>query len=320
MQALEAVADEAEGKTGDGAAALQARARNSVASFVDLIHVLNRAGQDMTPLEVLDLLLERSGYRSHVLDGTEEGEERWENIMELRTKARDFGELAAPLGLSALLEEVALVQDVDTYDAGADGVTLITLHAAKGLEFPFVFIVGMEEGLCPHSRSMNDQGQMEEERRLVYVGITRAMQGLYLVYAWRRTIYGSSRTNPPSRFLANIPPHLTRAATLRGPAVGARHASPVRTGREAAPRPLQVGATNGLVGSATGGARGSPANAPLGDAAPRFRAGDRVFHPTFGNGVVVMSVLARGDEEVTVAFEGKGVKKLSLAYAPLERA
>ncbi len=299
---LQALADEE-----DEDVPLQGRARNAVRAFVHLVRAFTRAAQELTPIELLDMILEQSGYASYVQDGTEEGEERWANVKELRTKAEDFGEIAPPLGLAALLEEVALVQDVDSYDPLADGVTLITLHAAKGLEYPYVFIIGMEEGLCPHSRSMDDPAQMEEERRLVYVGITRAMRGLYLVYAYRRMLFGNPSENQPSRFLLNIPPELMtrpfgRTETRAG-AVG-MSARPSGNGALAAvaSRPVAV------------------ASKPEPRTEQQYQPGDRVFHPAFGTGVVVTSLLARGDEEVTVAFEGKGVKKLSAAYAPLQRA
>ncbi|MPZ14417.1 MAG: AAA family ATPase [Chloroflexi bacterium] len=291
MDALEAIADGREGQTNP---VVQPRARNAICGFIRLVRTLNIAAHESPPLDVLDVLLEQSGYAEYVRDGTEQGEDRWANLMELRTKARDFAEITPPLGLAALLEDVSLVQDIDTYNPEADGVTLITLHAAKGLEFPFVFIVGMEEGLCPHSRSIDDASQMEEERRLVYVGFTRAMRGLYLVYAYRRMLYGSSMLNQPSRFLSDIPLELTRQPSLGPRAVLSRRAAATADGASDTKT-----ATTGIE--------------------QQFFPGDRVFHPAFGAGVVVESALVRGDEEVTVAFEGKGVKKLSVAYAPLQR-
>ncbi len=322
IEAIEAVADGRDEASGHPV--LQARARNAIRNFADLVRSIGRGRTELNTLDLLDFTLEASGYARHLRDGTDEGEDRWQNIMELRTKADKFAELAPPLGLAALLEEVALVQDVDSFDAAnSDGVTLITLHAAKGLEFPFVFMVGLEEGLCPHSRSLDDPGQMEEERRLVYVGITRAMLGLYMVHAYRRTLYGMSMNNEPSRFLADIPAHLqeggraARAKPLdRRPSVGQTPIPAVFLGKPmgnspvphiaAGPRPETIG--------------GPPMPAPASLVAEQqYTPGDRVFHPAFGTGVVVSSVINRGDEEVTIAFEGKGVKKLSASYAPLQR-
>ena len=145
-----------------------------------------------------------TGYRTFIKDGTIEGESRWENIQELIGAATRF------TSLEEFLEEVALVSDVeDSENRSVEGsLTLMTLHAAKGLEFPIVFIAGMEEGIFPHSRSLDDKQQMEEERRLAYVGMTRAMKRLYLLYAFERRLYGLMQVNPPSRFIAEIPDEL----------------------------------------------------------------------------------------------------------------
>ncbi|MBM2810953.1 MAG: uvrD [Chloroflexi bacterium] len=323
MESLEAIAD---GRDADDNPVVQGRGRTAVRGFVDLVRMLARAAAEMTPIELLDLLLERSGYEAFVRNGTEEGESRWENILEVRTKAAEFNDFTPPLGLAALLEEVCLVQDVDNYDPEADGVTLITLHTAKGLEFPYVFIVGLEEGLCPHSRSLNDQSQMEEERRLIYVGITRAMSGLYLVNAQQRTLFGNFMNNQPSRFLADVPENLVSrpfGRTAHSP--GRRDFARAGTGA-ARPRMWPGQPAFGVTPSPAALSHQTvSAPTPAAPARPliteqQYAPGDHVFHPAFGTGVVVTSVLNRGDEEVTVAFEGKGVKKLSVAYAPLQRA
>ena len=153
-----------------------------------LLKELQEISQTMGVAEFLDLVLDRTRYRSYLLDDIEEGEDRWDNVKELRTVAADFVDVPAPDGLNAFLEQVALVSDVDNADDGGDGLTLITLHQAKGLEFPTVFMVGMEEGMLPHMRSFDDPAQMEEERRLCYVGMTRAKERLYLTRAFKRTL------------------------------------------------------------------------------------------------------------------------------------
>src|SRR5262249_14753267 len=158
----------------------------------------------------LNALLERSGYLRFIQDGTTEGQERVENVQELIAKAHDYDELDPDMALGRFLEEVSLVQDVDNLQSNANAVTLITLHAAKGLEFPTVFITGLEEGLFPHARSVDSPTQLEEERRLFYVGITRAMDELHLVHAFRRSFGGSSNENGRSRFLEDIPRDLLR--------------------------------------------------------------------------------------------------------------
>jgi DNA helicase-2/ATP-dependent DNA helicase PcrA len=221
------------------------------------------------------------------------------------------------MGLGALLEEVTLVQDVDSFDPESEGITLITLHAAKGLEFPVVMILGMEEGLCPHSRSLTDETQMEEERRLVYVGITRAERAVYLLHTTRRTLFGMTRTNQPSRFLVDIPPRLqvrygSRAEQAARRSEGASRPPSMPTHQAA------LEALRALPTRAAG--TGSPSATPASlEGERQYRPGDKVFHPTFGSGVIVESTQTRSGEEVVVAFEGKGIKKLSLAYAPLER-
>jgi hypothetical protein len=162
--------------------------------------------------ELLDAVLEESGYRAMLADGSEEGEERWNNLLELRSVTTRYDDLTPDDALDRFLEETALVADQDTYEAGADAVTLITLHAAKGLEFPVVFIAGLEEGVFPHSRSLDDEKQLEEERRLAYVGITRAKRRLFLSHAARRATWGQGGLSVPSRFLFEIP-----AALMSGP-------------------------------------------------------------------------------------------------------
>ena len=182
----------------------------------------------MLPLpELLDDVLERSGYRAMLADGTEEGEERWANLLELREVTTRYDDLSAEDALDRLLEETALVADQDSYQSDADMLSLITLHAAKGLEFEVVFIAGLEESLFPTGRAVEAEGgfnpdprPMEEERRLAYVGMTRARQRLYLSHAWQRATRrgpGTSWMAEPSRFLLEIPADL-----MSGPRLGAR--------------------------------------------------------------------------------------------------
>src|SRR4029077_7917319 len=166
--------------------------------------------------ELLDEALEASGYRAMLADGSEEGEERWANLLELRLVTTRYDDLAPDDALDRLLEETALVADQDSYEGDADAVTLITLHAAKGLEFPVVFIAGLEEGLFPHSRALDDEKELEEERRLAYVGITRAKRRLFLSHARRRATWGVGQASVPSRFLMEIPAELMDGPQLGG--------------------------------------------------------------------------------------------------------
>jgi DNA helicase-2/ATP-dependent DNA helicase PcrA len=191
---------------------LASRARTSIADFASLVARLRtRIGALPLP-ELLDEVLERSGYRAMLADGSEDGEDRWANLLELRSVTTRYDDLTPEDALDRLLEETALVADQDSYEGGADAVTMITLHAAKGLEFPIVFIAGLEEGVFPHSRALDDEKELEEERRLAYVGITRAKRRLYLSHAWRRATWGMGQMSVPSRFLFEIP-----AALMEGP-------------------------------------------------------------------------------------------------------
>jgi DNA helicase-2/ATP-dependent DNA helicase PcrA len=195
---------------------LTPRARAAVADFVALVQRLRaRVGLLALP-ELLDEVLEASGYRAMLADGTEENEERWRNLLELRWVASRYDDLAPDDALDRLLEETALVADQDAYEADSDVVTLITLHAAKGLEFGAVFMAGLEEGVFPHSRALDDEAELEEERRLAYVGMTRAKERLFVSHAWRRAALGPGGTgpSPPSRFLFEIPADLMEGPRL----------------------------------------------------------------------------------------------------------
>jgi DNA helicase-2/ATP-dependent DNA helicase PcrA len=241
-----------------------------------------------------------------------------------------YADLAPEDALDRFLEDTALVADADTYRAGEDRVTLITLHAAKGLEFPVVFIAGLEEGIFPHSRSLDDPAALEEERRLAYVGITRAKRRLFLSFAWRRATWGADRMGVPSRFLLEIPEGLTVGPRLDQEADLELEADLDlmygRGGRARAGRPgLGIGAGGGAfrAGSGRAGAPAvaGPAPRSLVPGERRFRDGDRVRHERFGEGIVVTSRLTRSDEEVTVAFRDPGVGRRTLlaSIAPIER-
>ena len=184
------------------------RARTALADFAALIRRLRSRVGVLTLPELLDETLEASGYRAMLADGSEDGEERWANLLELRSVTTRYDDLSPEDALDRLLEETALVADQDSYEGDADAATLITLHAAKGLEFPVVFIAGLEEGVFPHSRALDDEKELEEERRLAYVGMTRAMRRLYLSHAWRRATWGMGQASLPSRFLLEIPAEL----------------------------------------------------------------------------------------------------------------
>ncbi|MSQ61214.1 MAG: AAA family ATPase [Dehalococcoidia bacterium] len=280
----------------------QARTAGALRRFVEVLEELAAESLSAPLPSLVESVLERTGYRAYLQQDEEEGEERWANALELLTVAEQYAELAGDDALLAFLEDVALVSDVDTLEEGLDAVTLITLHAAKGLEFPVVFMTGMEEGVLPHMRSFDDPDQMEEERRLCYVGMTRARERLYMVRAFRRSLMGMSAANPPSRFLRDIPEHLAEYRSRRESERGGA----LLPGRERAARLAAAPAA---------------AVAVAVPAEPAFAAGQRVRHPKFGDGIVVSCVVARSDQEVTVAFRGgAGIKKLLLSLANLTKA
>jgi DNA helicase-2/ATP-dependent DNA helicase PcrA len=273
--------------------AFTGRTRKALLDFAEMLQEFLEARGQQDVLHLFDLVVARTGYREFLMDGSPEAEERWANVQELRNVAANYQHLAPEVGLTAFLEEVALVSDVDNLGDTADAPVLMTLHMAKGLEFPVVFIVGLDEGLLPHIRSLDDPEQMEEERRLCYVGITRAKDRLYLVHTFRRSVYGNNEVSEPSRFLRDIPPHLLQ---------GWKEPTPSH-------RPAVERATRWP-------AQAAPPQPP---ASLRFQVGDRVRHPTFGPGLVMQSTPAGTDVEVTVVFEKAGVKKLLASMARLEK-
>jgi DNA helicase-2/ATP-dependent DNA helicase PcrA len=289
-------------------------AKNALLGFWRLLAGWIKAKQDLTAGQLLDRILEESGYSRSLRDGTEEGEGRWENLQELRTVTASYADLPAGEGLAAFLEEVALVSDSDELPENQSVPTLMTLHTAKGLEFPVVFMVGMEEGVFPHSRSKDDPDRMAEERRLAYVGITRAKQRLYLVHAFRRTLYGSTETYPPSQYLNDIPRHLVNSQGMR-----ARSGFDARSSSAAGRQQADARAT---VWSPSGRERPQPTRAAPAPPAPsrpaQFKPGQRVSHGIFGEGVVIKVELADDDEYVSVAFPGRGIKKLMASMAKLQ--
>ncbi len=246
--------------------------------------------------EVFDHIVEDSDYHDYIEGGGEAGQSRWENVLELRRLAYEFSEL----GLSAFLENIALVSDQDTLPETLNAPTLLTLHAAKGLEFPVVFIVGLDDGWLPHSRSLDDPEEMAEERRLFYVGITRAKDQLLLVRANQRSSFGSYSMSLPSRFLEDIPEELLNRQGVRMRRIHSGQAQPM----ERWDSDLQS-------------RRGKNAK----DSKPisaRYRPGMRVRHSIWGEGLVIESRLQEDDEVLAVAFETVGIKRLAASLAKLE--
>jgi DNA helicase II / ATP-dependent DNA helicase PcrA len=301
----------------------------------DLLEIMDEVtgAADKGVVPTIEAVLEDTGYLAELeSDRSLEAESRIENLRELVGVCREFDEAldagdvtgiagiagvdqgdgaepTVPTGLArvqAFLEAVGLVTDLDDVDAGDSTVTLMTLHSAKGLEFPVVFLTGLEDGVFPHIRSLGDPDELEEERRLCYVGITRARERLYLCLAWSRTLFGATEYYPPSRFLDEIPEELVHALGLeRGRGIGAHREAVV----SAALRDTGDGGSTSLPGPA--GARGAETVG--------LRVGDDVGHETFGEGVV-LDIIGAGDRaEAVIRFRDAGEKRLLLAWAPLQR-
>ncbi|MEI8057229.1 MAG: DNA helicase PcrA [Actinomycetes bacterium] len=292
----------------DEAPAMATRSLTQVQAFAQLMNDLRtlvEAGSG--PATVLQAVLEQTGYVAELAASTDpQDETRVENLAELESVAREF-ETDRPEGtLTDFLERVSLVADSDQIpDAVEHGgvVTLMTLHTAKGLEFPVVFLTGMEDGVFPHMRSLGDPRELEEERRLAYVGITRARQRLYITRAIVRSAWGAPSYNPPSRFLDEVPAEL----------VTWNREDPVDSGRS--PSAGGFGAAPSLVASAARFGARSPGNREV----VSVSAGDRVTHDKFGLGTVV-STSGMGDKaEATIDFGADGTKRLLLRYAPVEK-
>jgi DNA helicase-2/ATP-dependent DNA helicase PcrA len=261
---------------------LGAAARKKVAAFTELLESL-AAEMEKHPLpELLQLVLERSGYLDALLkEGTFEAEGRTENLQELKSAMVEFSSSNPGEGLDAFLERVSLVAEIDLYDEEEGAVTLMTLHNAKGLEFPVVFMVGMEDGVFPHIRCMGSVESMEEERRLFYVGVTRAQDRIYLTGAAYRSQYGNLKMAPESRFLRDIPRQYMQVIVPEKPATMDGKGGIVRSGE-------------------------------LDMLAASFRVGDRVIHDKFGEGVIMALSSSRSGPEITVNFPGVGEKLLLL--------
>ncbi|MEO5975157.1 MAG: UvrD-helicase domain-containing protein [Ilumatobacteraceae bacterium] len=291
-------------------AGVSGTALRGLKSFVTLIDELSgRLGEGPGP--VLQYALDVSGYiRELEAEGTIEAIGRLENVLELIGVASEF------TIVDEFLERVALVSDTDQLDSD-NHVTLMTMHAAKGLEFPVVFIVGMEEGIFPHNRALSDMIELEEERRLAYVGITRAQEQLMVSHAWSRNLYGSSQYNPPSRFLDEIPEHLIERVGNVDSGIDSSRAS----FRPRSDRMSQYSSSPEFLDRAVDAAinAGRDRSGVRQSSEHGLRVGDDVIHPTFGEGVII-DIRGRDEKaEASVRFSAVGTKHLSLSWAPLKK-
>ena len=294
---------------------LTARAIKPLSTFYHMLLGWLMKRDTVSVKELSETILKESGYLQELRnEGTVEAESRLENLEEFLALTIEFERNSDDKSLAAFLETVALVSDVDNYEPDADAVVLMTLHSAKGLEFPVVFLVGMEEGIFPHSRSLLESAELEEERRLCYVGITRAKQRLYVTHASQRVMYGNYTNSVPSRFLLEFPREvLTRIKEERATAER-------RT-------PVQPLASSAFKQMATPGGRATTAVSQGAQAKPKapatapddIRVGCKVKHPKWGIGTVVTKEGTGEDAQVKVAFPGLGIKSLIMAYANLEK-
>ncbi|HEY8449034.1 MAG TPA: UvrD-helicase domain-containing protein [Bacillota bacterium] len=278
---------------------LQRQQAEAARAFGELLARAAERRHQVPVAELLEELIVESGYeRALLADGDAEAIARHENLRELVSIARGAVQAGFDDTVEDFLAQVALTSEVDQA-TGGDAVALMTLHSAKGLEFPVVFLVGLEEGLFPHVRSLDEEGRVEEERRLCYVGMTRAEQRLYLTHAWSRMIFGDFQSGVPSRFLSEIAPGRLRELGALAPG-----SAQVLT---------RTGVTTGAVGGPV-----APAAEPGAIHVPR--AGEQVRHPKWGVGTVVGLKGDGGDAEIAIAFPGAGVKRVIARYARLEPA
>ena len=278
------------------------KAVKGISELGELLAMMREIMEDASPLEVIETLIRRIDYYNYLSDGTPQAESRVENVKELLSVAQSYEET----GMDVFLEEVSLVSDVDQADFEGNAVTLMTLHASKGLEFPVVFMIGMEETVFPSSRSLYDAFQMEEERRLCYVGMTRAREELYMIYASGRMLYGGVQHNPPSRFLSEVDAKFMPSDNSIGFSGG--DAFSASTLRESHGGGYQQPVVEDLTPQ-----QQIPDDEPR--YVPELNEGDQVRHQLFGVGTIV----ELDGETATIYFKGKGAKKLNISFAPLDK-
>jgi DNA helicase-2/ATP-dependent DNA helicase PcrA len=274
--------------------AFTGRAALSLSDVGGMLATWRIAAGSLTIPELFDRIVSNINFKEYIDDNSEEGEDRWDNVLELKRLAEEYSTRT----LDEFLENIALISDQDTIAEG-NVPTLLTLHAAKGLEFGAVFIVGLDDGILPHSRSFDEPEQMEEERRLFYVGITRAKDKLYLVRSIQRGGRGMAEETYPSRFMDDVPADLLVGKT--------------RTGRSPS---SSFGSSRTSPSESKWALHNKPTTASVIES--KFRAGTRVKHPTWGEGIILDSKIQDDDEIVDVVFNSVGIKRLSASLANLK--
>jgi DNA helicase-2/ATP-dependent DNA helicase PcrA len=326
LEAVEAIASEQNMSLFDvmaHAASYVALSRSAVTlmGFTRMIEELSELAKSVELPALIDLVLDRSGYRQMLIDAGKEEAERLENLDEFKSNVIEYCRTAEEPTLTGFLEENALVADVDRYDDTADAVVMMTIHSAKGLEFPVVFLPGMEDGIFPGMQTVTaGPEEMEEERRLAYVAITRAKLELHILHAKNRMLYGSTTYNPISRFVGEIPSelmqeHANPSAVTRQAMGGMRSSwgGGVRTQVPSQPKGFKDDITVGKSFVDRGAQAQNRASANA------LNVGDRVSHPVFGQGTVLSTRQMAADTLIEVAFDTVGTKKLMATYAKLKK-
>jgi len=284
---------------------LSGRVKTPVLELSKLLAYFNTHHAQMPINELIERVQNETGYLTQLAEErTIEAQGRIENLKELLSVAKNFMQNSEEKTLDAFLSQVALVSDLDTVEDVANAVTLMTLHSAKGLEFPVAYLTGLEESIFPHARTLQDEDEIEEERRLCYVGITRAKEKLYISHAGRRMLYGNTQANAPSRFLREIPEHL-----LHTPQVATQPVRPTPPApkRKAPAKDTRMSKPLNTIASGSAGTAAGLA----------FKPADKVRHSKWGEGTIV-ALTDRGDDvELKVAFPSEGIKVLMAKYAPL---
>ena len=311
------------------------RASAKLVEFTNLINELSESLETKEVQEFFEDVITKTGYMSSLDNDKETADERKQNVMELLANLLRYMEENEAGTLSGFLEEVALMTDIDNYNADAESVVMMTLHSAKGLEFPVVFIVGVEEGLFPGNQVMYDPTEIEEERRLCYVGITRAKEKLYITNAHSRMIYGNTNITRPSRFILEIPEELTES-NLKEPQQssyggfsssggrggyygGSRTYGSSSTGSTSSRYSGSDSGTKASGGFSRGGFSGTPFKAEASASSVNFAVGDRVEHKTFGQGLILSAKAVGGDMILEIAFDDVGTKKIMAKMAKLKK-
>jgi DNA helicase-2/ATP-dependent DNA helicase PcrA len=291
----------------DNIEGLTKRAANSIDKFISLMNHLISIKDETKVSDLIKEILEKTEYVKELKEeDTPESLSRIENLDEFYSAAVEFEESSEDKSLAAFLERVALVSDQDSISE-TGGIILMTLHTAKGLEFPVVFIAGMEEGIFPHSSSQEDDDELEEERRLCYVGITRAKRNLYLTCARQRLMFGRTMFNPVSSFIEEIPENLVNDVSQRSTSYnrvyGYENNSYSQPQKRVIPTPVPKPSAPRPVNSVSSG---------------EVKAGVKIRHNVFGKGIVIAVKDSGSDKQITVHFDGQGIKNLLLSASPIE--